>query len=366
MKKIIALLLSALLLFAVAACAKSGDKGRENTSTASAAVNEPKDTQVKTNAPTEEPTTEPTSEPTAKPTPEPTPEPTEEPTPEPTEEPTPEPTAIPEPTETQAEAEVREAFARMKDLKSVRIDMNAQVEISVEISMDGMSIKMPIHMKVRYLSDNQKDPAMSRGNLELNVDMSALGEESMSTLLYTDASGESVVTYTSVDNGETWTVNTEEASLDEPFQNLDVLQYAENIEKVGPKEIDGRPVTMYTGRLTGEYMQAAFSAAGMEELMSLFSDSDQEQENGLDPGKDILLTIYVDDESGYLVFYNMDMTETFKDVLIAELLDTMDFPMEEGFEINIDVSAVKAEASLSQFDSIEPIIIPENALLAEL
>ena len=366
MKKIIALLLSALLLFAVAACAKSGDKGRENTPAAPAAVNEPKDTQVKTDAPTEEPTTEPTEEPTAEPTEEPTAEPTAEPTPEPTEEPTLEPTATPEPVEAPAEAEVSEAFARMKDLKSVRIDMNAQVEISVEISMDGMSIKMPIHMKVRYLSDNQKDPVMSRGNLEMSVDMSAFGEKSMSTLLYTDASGESIVTYTSADNGETWTVNTEAASLDEPYQNFDVLQYAENIEKAGPGEIDGRPVTVYNGRLTGEYMQAAFSAAGMEELMSLFSDSDQEQEDGLDPKKDILLTIYIDDESGYLVFYNMDMTETFKDVLVAELLETMDLPMEEGLEVNIDVSAVKAEASLSQFDSIEPIVIPENALLAEL
>ena len=360
MKKIIALMLSLLMLFSVAACVKSAGKAGENVSGAPAEA-ESKGTTVKTESPTEEPTTEPTEEPT--------PEPTEEPTPEPTEEPTPEPTATPEPAEVPAEVKINDAFARMKDLESFRIDVNVQIDMNVEISMDGTSLKMPMHINAKYLTDNQKEPLMTRGTMEMSVDLGAFGKENMNTLIYTDSSGKSTVTYTSFDDGETWTADSETAPVDEPYKTFDVLQYAEKFEKVGPDEIDGRPVTVYTSKLTGQYMQDALNAAGMDELMSFFTDpdqeqedSDQEQENVLK--EEIILTIYIDDESGYLVFYSMDMTDLFRELITALLLESMDLPEEEGVEVKVEVSVAKGETALSQFDSIEPIVIPAAALAA--
>ena len=193
MKKIIALMLSLLMLFSVAACVKSAGKAGENVSGAPAAT-ESKGTTVKTESPTEEPTTEPTEEPT--------PEPTEEPTSEPTEEPTPEPTETPEPAEVPAEVKINDAFARMKDLESFRIDVNVQIDMNVEISMDGTSLKMPMHINAKYLTDKQKEPLMTRGTMEMSVDLGAFGKENMNTLIYTDSSGKSTVTYTSFDDGK--------------------------------------------------------------------------------------------------------------------------------------------------------------------
>ena len=360
MKKIIALMLSLLMLFSVAACVKSAGKAGENVSGAPAAT-ESKGTTVKTESPTEEPTTEPTEEPT--------PEPTEEPTSEPTEEPTPEPTETPEPAEVPAEVKINDAFARMKDLESFRIDVNVQIDMNVEISMDGTSLKMPMHINAKYLTDKQKEPLMTRGTMEMSVDLGAFGKENMNTLIYTDSSGKSTVTYTSFDDGETWTADSETAPVDEPYKTFDVLQYSEKFEKVGHDEMDGRPVTVYTSQLTGQYMQDALNAAGMDELMSFFTDpdqeqedSDQEQENVLK--EDIILTIYIDDESGYLVFYSMDMTDLFRELITALLLESMDLPEEEGVEVKVEVSVAKGETALSQFDSIEPIVIPAAALAA--
>ncbi len=116
-------------------------------------------------------------------------------------------------------------------------------------------------------------------------------------------------------------------------------------------------------------MQDALNAAGMDELMSFFTDpdqeqedSDQEQENVLK--EDIMITVYIDDESGYLVFYSMDMTDLFRELLTALLLESMDLPEEEGVEVKVEVSVAKGETALSQFDSIEPIVIPAVALAA--
>ena len=110
MKKLISLLLAALCILMLAACAGKPNEAEKPVETATEAP-KAEATEAPVETATEAPTEEPTEEPTAEPTEEPTPEPTEEPTPEPTEEPTPEPTEepTPEPTEAPTEASAEEA-----------------------------------------------------------------------------------------------------------------------------------------------------------------------------------------------------------------------------------------------------------------
>ena len=327
MKKVIALLLALLMLCGMAACSKSKDSAKTAEPAAAAAA---KDTPAPTAAPTA----------------------------------TPAPTDTPAPTEVPAEVAVVNALEKLDELKSLRMDMTMLMEMSITIAAQGMTMNMPIKVNMDYGMDVQKSPYMTKMDVKMDMDMGAMGKQNNTALVYMDMTGDKPVGYSSTDGGVTWVVESEEVSELKPQESILFLKdNAKVFEKVGADTVDGKAVTVYTGKLDGKYAQEIMGATGMEEMMSDLTGAEGTAAETAEL-KDLLVTVYVDDETGYPVYYAMDMTDMMKDILAAAMKKALGMEDLEGMEVTLDVPAVKVESTLSQFDSVPAIEIPEAALAA--
>ncbi len=281
-----------------------------------------------------------------------------------TDAPTAAPTNTPAPTEVPADVAVVNALKKLDDLSSMHMDMTMLMDMSLQIAYQGMTMSMPIQMTMDYLMDVQKDPYMSKMDLKMDMNMPSYGQQQTNTaLVYMDMTGDKPVGYSSTDGGVTWTFETEDMEKVQPQESIAVLKgNVKDFEKTGTDTVDGKAVTVYSGKLDGKYAQEIMATTGMEELLSELDVNDPT--GGSTALGDILVTVYVDDETGYPVYYAMDMTDMMKDILAAAMKKAMGMGDMEDMEFTLDVPAIKTECTLSQFDSVAPIEIPEAALAA--
>jgi len=308
-------------------------------------------------------TAEATAEPTVEPTEEPTPAPTEEPTPAPTEEPTPEPTDTPAPTEVPAAMAVAEAVGKLSQVNSMHMDMGLVLEAEMILSMGEMKTGIPLDMDMNGHIDFSQDPYRMKTDMSLSV----MGE-SMDTLIYGAGDGAGMVLYTSLDGGETWTKEQSDkvpslaqdpaASLGQVL-NLD----AANLHRTGEDEVNGQPVTVYAGTVEGKYLQDILSSTGAVDELTGAMGEDLPADILAELG-DIGFVVMVEEKSGLPVRYTMDMTEAMRALAGTMLEQSLAEQKLEGMEMRLDIASAVLEMTLSQFDSIEPIVIPEAALSA--
>ena len=275
--------------------------------------------------------------------------------------PTAEPTATPAPTEVPAQVAVVNALAKLNDVKSMHMDMNMLMDMSMGVPAMGMTL--PIKMTLEYQVDATNDPKMSKVVGHMAMDMGALGKEEQDALAYVDMTGEKAVSYSSTDGGATWNSGGEGLESITSGDSLDMVkQNAKEFTKVGADTVNGKAVTVYTGKLDGKYVQEVMASTGMDEMLDSMNMGDTSTE-GVTLG-DIQVTISVDDETGYPLYYAFDMTDLMKDVLAAAMQQAMGASGAGDIEINLDVSAVTVDCNLSEFDSVPAIEIPEAALAA--
>lgn len=315
MKKIIAVLLALVMLLGMAACSKSKESAKAAEPAAPAV----------TDAPTAAPTN------------------------------------TPAPTEVPADVAVVNALKKLDDLSSMHMDMTMLMDMSLQIAYQGMNMGMPVKVTMNFGIDNQKNPALAKMDTTIDMEMAALGNQNYAALVYVDATGEKPISYSTSDDGVSWTAGSEDMGDFDPQKTIEVLQ--KNIKeftKVGADTVDGKSVTVYTGKLDGQYAPEIMAATGMSEMLE-----EMDMGNGLnDAAGDILVTVSVDDETGYPLYYAMDMTDMLKDALSAAMKEAMGTADLGEAEMNLNVAAITTECTLSQFDSVAPIEIPEAALAA--
>lgn len=352
MKKTISILLALVMALGLAACVniKVAENPFDKAEPALAATEEP----------TAEPTAEPTEEPTAEPTEEPTPEPTAEPTAEPTLEPTPEPEA--RATEVPFQAIMAAANERFKALQSMRVDMDMNMVMQMSFAMGDTAQSVPMNIHMACQMDLTREPAMAR----VHMDLFALGQNTVA-LLYAAKEGDHTVLYTSADGGTTWqkAVDPPESQLppspDEAFELI--LKADDAFQRTGTEEVNGRPAAVYAGKLSGEKLRDILNSTGAAGEITGAMGADV-PEDALAKLGDIDVLCMIDEESGLPVRYVMDMTAAMKDMMTAILAGSLGGAGLEGMTFQMDVSAVVLDLTLSDFDGVEPIVIPEAALNA--
>ena len=344
MKKTISLLLALALALNLAACVrvKVADSPRIQ------AEDEP------TAAVTEEPTAEPTEEPTAEPTEEPTAEPTEEPTPEPTEEPTPEPTKAP------VAAVEAAAGEKLRAVRSFHMDVDVNMTMGMVFAMGELKQSIPVDVKVALQGDVIQDPALFRADMTVT----ALGTTTRG-LIYGTKEGETPVVYLSLDKGATWQKRSGSQGSDlvaTPGDAMEqLLSESVDLQPVGTEEVNGRPATVYAGKLDGKRVQeilqgaAALGEQGETPAVDLSPEAMEEVE-------DMDVQVMIDEESGLPVRYTVNMAGAMKHLLTVALNEGM--AGEESAAFEMDVSAAVLTVTLSGFDQVETFAIPEAALNA--
>ena len=345
MKKTILILLALTMALVLAACVSV--KVAETP-----LIGDPEPAPAITEAPTAAPTAQPTAEPTVEPTPEPTPEPTAEPTPEPT----------PEPTEVPLAATVAAANEKLKAVQSLHMDMDMAVDMDMALNMGEMKQTIPVTVRMTIWMDMTRDPDLIRGEIAITA-----MNETTEALIYGAREGDNVVTYISPDKGVTWQKQTDvwgSQTLAYPSDTIDLLLgQGMELKELGTMDVNGKPAAVYTGKVDGKMLQEILGSTGAMESMGETLNADLSADT-LSKLGDMVVTFMIDEESGLPVRYAVDMGAAMKDLLDAVMAESRAGESMESVEIDMDVTNALLTITLSDFDAVAPITIPEAALNA--
>ena len=345
MKKTISIVLTLAMVVALAACVsvKAADNPFEKAKGPEPAV-----------------TAEPTTAPLETPTPEPTAAPIEEPTPEPT--PTPASTAVPTPTEVPVDTGLAEANEKLKAVQSFHMDVEMNMDMDMVIAVADMKQSIPVDMGLLLGADVVQDPLLLRAEMTI----SAVGETTYG-LIYGAKDGEHTAIYISLDKGAAWQKRTDPEGKGMLYAPSDVLNELmhEGIQMhpSGTMDVNGKPATVYMGKIDGHWIQEIFDSTGAFGEMSEAVDMDL-PEDALKDMADMDMAVMIDEETGLPVRYTIDMTAAMNSLMAVILQESLGAEDLEGMAFTMDVSTAVLNVTLSRFDSIDPIVIPEAALNA--
>lgn len=257
------------------------------------------------------------------------------------------------------EEKLAKSAEQMEQAKSMHMDMS--MDMGLRVAMSGQSQTMD--MSARYATDLQNEPM----KMHMTMDISALGMN-QKMIYYAEQDGDAVTVYISLDDGAHWTKETISSLSDVLPQNLNqqtdlFLASAASFTETGKEEINGSAATVYSGVISGEYVEETIEASG---ALDAFSDAlgvDVPEDLFRDLG-DIPTTIAIDDGSNLVVRYTMDMgavMQSLMEKMMGLVLESAG-ETDGGLELNIDRMLITM--TLSQVNSIGEIVIPKEAVAA--
>lgn len=257
------------------------------------------------------------------------------------------------------EQKLARAAEQMQQLKSLHMDLEACVGVTFNIA--GESIYREEH--THNLLDLQTEP------MKMYVEMqNDQPDEGSGYLCYAEQDGDTVNVYSSYDGGATWSRSTAPSLTELPAQNtaqqaLLLLSCAATFTETGKETVNGSEATVYSGLISGELVEQAVKASGVMDSVAEALGGLVTEDMLKDLG-DIPVSIAIDDESCMLVRYTMDMSQVMQSLmerLLGSVLDQYGLEQTEAF---FKLEKVTLSVTLSQFDSVEEIVIPEAARAA--
>lgn len=249
-------------------------------------------------------------------------------------------------------ANVNENLAKVKSMTfGMTTEMTMQSfneTVDMTISMDG---------------ETTTEPAVVHA--DMNIDMGAFGSIAME--MYAEQSDSAAVTY--INTFGQWMK--EEVDLSEENGLIDAkgdmstsLESAVELREIGTETIDGVEATRYDGVITKENLQKVLDSTGMlNELGDVLGMQDglgDTAENTAELG-DIPISIWVDKEAMMPVRYEMDMTELMQALMTQALAAELGEDADALGEDYLTISKVRITMTVGGFDSVEAIVIPDEA-----
>lgn len=269
------------------------------------------------------------------------------------------------------ESKMAKAAQKMSKADSFRMDM----DMDMVMNLAAMGESLSIDAKVQAEADVLTEPVKMAGS----VSMDMMGEE-MDFLFCVEQKDDTLSLYLSSDDGETWVrrdvddVQKPEVSKTEMLGALRKL--ATTFEETGTEEIRGSKSTVFSGVISGADISAAIAESGALEQMAEMGESAEIDLSGLDFSdlSDIPATIAIDDKSGMVSRYTMDMTDIMQDfmdqimnVVLAQVAKESGM---EGVDLSalgftLEIETVQASVELYDYNQVKSVEIPEAALEAE-
>ena len=251
------------------------------------------------------------------------------------------------------EATLRAAFEKLDGVKSMHADMVENV--SFEIAMPDLNYTQSMDFQMSVAMDLEYDPARTHSEITLN----GMGM-SQSALVYGEVTDGGMVSYSSTDGGKTWTATGPIEVAAEQVSFADSMEIAlkniKNLEKTGAELVDGVNVTVYTGTLSGAYMNdmiGFFSSDTADMFSALGIDTEW-----IKDADDMHIAFYLDDD-GNLMRYTLEMTDLMQTVLNRMLKAKLSDSGELNVEYNVKKTII--DCRLSQVNAVPPIVIPAEA-----
>ena len=244
------------------------------------------------------------------------------------------------------ESAMTRAVSEMQDVESLHMDMVMGIDMS--LSADGQTLEMPISMDMSM--DTINEPLTARATMNMNVI-----QQPVSVEYYVERSGEGYMMYANMDGGGWEAAAVDETELGQ-FSAVEgvefYLQCASAFEKVGEEEINGSTASRYEGEVPADMLSEALERSGAYGMLEPVGLDESAGVSGSEAGLE--LTIWLDEETGLPVRYEIDMA-----ALMDELMETALAAV--SMEIDVDIGEACVSVTLSDFNGIDAIEIPEAA-----
>ena len=242
--------------------------------------------------------------------------------------------------------------------------------VNIDLTMNMMGEEMALQMEIGTAIDMTKSPERCR--TEMTTD--SMGD-SQKTILYYEKDGNNFAVVVSEDGGETW--NKQVLPAEQFPANMQaslasfakLTDYASVLTKTGTETIKGREATVYSGSLTGEqaadYIETTGALSALESMFATGPDAMDVGELGEMP-----LSIAIDNETGMLVWFNMDMSDYLQHLMDRvlntiiqsalgeeELPEDLDLSM---FEASVVIREASGDTTLYNFNEVGEIQLPET------
>lgn len=251
------------------------------------------------------------------------------------------------------------AAKRMSDLESLHADMGMEMVLSMALLGESMDMDLNVDASI----DMQLEPM----RMKMLMDINAMGV-SQQLISYAEAEGERYAVYSSSDDGSSWEKNyvddVAEAGQPDIAANMELfLECAESFEEVGEEQIQGSAATRYDGEFTGDQIVRAMEVSGAQEMLedSVSTDAGMSE---LLAGGSIPASIWIDNKSGMIVRYEMDLIQIMQGVFASILEEQMSGLDTQGLTLDVELTQCLFTMELSQFEAIEEIVIPSQAQAA--
>ncbi len=269
------------------------------------------------------------------------------------------------------ETKMVKAAQKMSKAESFRMDMDMDMDMSLSLMGESLGIDANVEAKMDILTE----PVKMGGNM--TIDMM---DEEIEFLFYLEQTDDGYTLYLSPDDGESWVrrdvegVEAPEVSKTEQLGMLAKL--AETFEEQGTEEIRGSAATVYKGIIPGADISAVIAESGALEQLAELQDSAEIDLSGLDFSNlsDIPATIAIDNKSGMISRYTMDMTDIMQDFM-GSIMDVVlaQVAKESGMEgvdlaalgLTVEINKVEATVDLFDYDAVKTVEIPQAALEAK-
>lgn len=239
-----------------------------------------------------------------------------------------------------AESLMKDMNANMESVKSVSGDL--AMELSMGVSAQGIGMDMDVTLGGSF--EGTMDPKVFY--MDTTMEMSLMGI-SMDMEVYTLQEGDTVTTYTGA-AGE-WTKSEAQVSAEEQTEIQEMYAMFDNAEDFVLAEktenYNGKEVYVLTSAVTGESIQELLGQMEMEDLVGSYEGMDFSQLSA-----DVSMKIYKDTILPASI--SVEMT--------GEGLTS------EADGTTVEISGFNVEVNYNSFDDVEEIVIPEEALAAEL
>lgn len=262
------------------------------------------------------------------------------------------------------------AASKLEKLQSYHSD--SEMTLDVGLSLMGQSMDMDV--KLSAASDVDK-----ANRQRYSIMSTELMGESMEILSYVMAGEEegSFDSYISTDSGASWQHGTVTADELKEVTNAFTAEWpteflvesAKSFTENGKETVNGSQATRFDGLLEGEAVGRAVEDSGVldsfGDALPLDLSAVFDKMSGSIP-----VSIWVDDKSGMLVRYDMDMTEVFAsvwDTMLAELMESEELgDLGDLSQLGLEMELRKMFVSitLSDFDAVGEIVLPEAAKAA--
>ena len=147
--------------------------------------------------------------------------------------------------ESTPEQELTEVFQNLNAVDSMRMDLDIVLDLSIVMSMGGQTIiNMPLNVALKLGMEYQKEPYAMRGQMQMHMSYMGKTEDNQS-LMYSEKDGDAVISYSSDDDGATWTKKQSEKASFSMDDMSAVIGSAKEIQKIGTESVDGHDMDVY-------------------------------------------------------------------------------------------------------------------------